>query len=133
MNRPDRRAAAKVGDGPRQAGMTDVDVNEFATFLRAMVKSANGLQSHLRSAPEAKRMGIIRATIESSKMAFAVWNDPGAQFGVGFKLIKGHRIARECVADDKGVTSSLVGIPCVDEEQAVALVSICGDASSGLQ
>ena len=75
----------------------------------------------------ATAMTVIEEILANSEVVVAVWQDPTEQYGVGFEVVKGQRILRECAANNVPVRVSTSAIKCVSREQACALALVKGE------
>ena len=93
-------------------------------FLGRMVALANVVGKDLGALPhDSARHDMVKGIVGDAEVVFAVWKDRSAKNGVGLKLIKGQQLARQVLANNRGIPARLAAIPCMEAEQAEALLS----------
>jgi hypothetical protein len=96
-----------------------------------IVELANEFGQELaQAASDEQRYEMVMRQVAGSDVVYAVWNDPDAEDGVGFLLIKGQQRLRELIADGKNPVARFAGIPCVEAGQALALLNHAGEQDS---
>ena len=88
-------------------------------ILEIAVRTAN--ENNERMDGTAERVFEI---MDAADIVLAVWNDAEAEFGVGFRVVKGHEQLQRTVATQQPVDLSVTGILCAGgDDQAMALES----------
>jgi hypothetical protein len=105
---------------------------ELSDFLERMVAMANEVHAELIDLPDERaRYDKVKEIVDGAEVVFAVWQDKSAKGGVGFMLIKGQSMARQVLADNKGgMPARTAAIPCIEAEQAKALLDDLGERDS---
>jgi hypothetical protein len=93
-----------------------------AVFVKRLVDIANETKDRLddTTAP-------IKKIFTENDIVFGIWNDTAEPYGVDFIILKGFRLLRDCVRDNKDVAASIGVISCIDVNQAVAAKKVFGD------
>ena len=102
----------------------------YADFIERMVAMANAVSEDLVTLPDDHaRHDRIKQIVGDVPVVFAVWQDK-SEHGVYYMLIKGQNIARRAIADNEGGWTRIGFIPCIDAEQADALLYEFGERNS---
>ena len=98
-------------------------------FFERMVELANDVGEELGALPDASaRYDLVKEIVAGAQVVFAVWQDKTAEGGVGFMLIKGQTLAHRLFAcNDGGIRTRTAAIPCIQAEQAEALLHEFGE------
>ena len=70
--------------------------------------------------------GPIKKLFDEAEIVVGVWQDPNEQHGVGYLVLKGEKLLRECFASGENLTARTTAIPCECYEQAVAAKQVFG-------
>ncbi len=97
----------------------------MATILTQAVALANKRREQING-----DFGVVRQIVEGADLVFAVWNDPGSTYGVGYKIVKGLHRLREIAGDNRLSELRFDAVPCVCAEQAEALFLEIGEKDS---
>jgi hypothetical protein len=69
----------------------------------------------------------VKKRLDRADVVIAIWYVSEGPPGMRWMVIKGQQALRECIASGKPWTSRMVGIPCVDGDQAEALLQVTGE------
>ena len=95
--------------------------------IERAVKSANTFHARLRAArSDSERFRMVMERVEKHDFVVAVWQDASERNGVGFRLIKGQQ-KLATIADESAQLIGIVGLPCIDAEQAETLYETAGE------
>jgi hypothetical protein len=111
---------------PFATATNEVTVSDIVTLRQAKeqwVAKANWIAENVLDGT----MEPVRRLIEESEIAVAVWQDADEPDGVGFYIIKGDRLLRTIISENKGRKAVWTAIPCECYEQAVALKDFAGE------
>jgi hypothetical protein len=92
-------------------------------FKAHLVEIANDVQTNLLDGT----MTPVYRLIEASDLVLAVWQDAEEPDGVGMYVIKGDRLLRTIIAENKAMPAKMTAVPCECLEQAVALKQVAGE------
>lgn len=105
--------------------MTD----QHMELIERIANLANETGKALGAAPNDRaRFKIVKRLVKDADIVFGIWQDPAAKGGVNYLLVKGNQMAREVVADKHAISARVVAIPCIDADQATALMQEFGEA-----
>jgi hypothetical protein len=90
--------------------------------LRCLVEKANK-NMHLMDGT----LEPVKRLPEGAEIAVGVYQDPTERYGVGYLVLKGGKLLRECVASGENIAARVTAIPCGSYEQAVVAKEVLGD------
>jgi hypothetical protein len=97
------------------------EVPNIEGVIERAVESANTFHERLRTArSDNDRFRMVMERVEKHDFVVAVWQDASERNGVGFRLIKGQQ-KLAAIAKGSAQLIGVVGLPCIDAEQAEAL------------
>ena len=94
-----------------------------------LVDKAEVLRRELETKTPQDAFQRIKAIVESHEIVLGVWPDASADCGVGQYIVKGADILQAIVERGEPERRSIVAIPCISYEQAIAASQTMGDAS----
>jgi hypothetical protein len=103
------------------------EVPNMEGVIERAVESANTFHEKLRTArSDTDRFRMVMERVEKHDFVVAVWQDASERNGVGFRLIKGQQ-KLATIAKGSAKIIGVVGLPCIDAEQAEALYQTAGE------
>jgi hypothetical protein len=72
-------------------------------------------------------MAPVREILSSADVVFAVWQDAAEMDGVGYMIVKGEDVLRRIVENQLPAPVRQTAIACINIEQAMALLQVCGE------
>jgi hypothetical protein len=95
---------------------------------RDLVARANAVHEELGALPDDEaRWQYVKSLVDTSDVFIGVWQDADYPNGVGTYIIKGDRLLRGVIANNKGQSVRFAAIPCECLEQAIALKQGAGE------
>lgn len=95
---------------------------EQENFVRRLIDIANETKGRLDDTT-----GPIKEIFAENDIVFGIWNDTAKPYGVDFIYLKGGRLIRNSMLENKTITTKIGVIPCINIEQAVAAKQVFGD------
>jgi len=103
------------------------EVPNIDGVIEQAMKSANTFHARLRAArSDSERFRMVMERVERHDFVVAVWQDASERNGVGFRLIKGQQ-KFATIAEGSSQLIGIVGLPCIDAQQAEALYETAGE------